>query len=63
MTSPEGPGQYEGLPSLSVSLSLFLSFSDQRDSLVGLQGLIALQELKQLMVALIAVSGAGGESR
>ncbi len=57
MTSPKGPGQYEGLPFLS------LYFSDQSDSLVGLQGLIALPELKQLTVALIAVSGAGGESR
>ncbi len=59
MTSPTGPGQYEGLPFLCLSLS----FSDQSDSLVGLQGLIALPELKQLTVALIAVSGAGGESR
>ncbi len=57
MTSPKGPGQYEGLPFLC------LSFSDQSDSLVGLRGLIALPELKQLTVALIAVSGAGGESR
>lgn len=57
MTSPKGPGQDEGLPSLSLSLS------DQSNSLVGLQSLIALPELKQLTVALIAVSGAGGGSR
>lgn len=55
MTSPKGPGQDEGLPSLSLP-----SFSDQSNSLVGLQGLIALPEMKQLTVALIAVSGAGG---
>ncbi|CAM4711574.1 unnamed protein product [Leuciscus chuanchicus] len=35
----------------------------QSNSLVGLQSLIALPELKQLTVALIAVSGAGGGSR
>jgi len=56
MTSPKGPGQDEGLASLSLSLSL----SDQSNGLVGLQSLIALPELKQLTVALIAVSGAGG---
>ncbi|KAK2876185.1 hypothetical protein Q8A67_020281 [Cirrhinus molitorella] len=49
----QGQAQYEGLPSLCLFLSL--SFSDQSDSLVGLQGLIALPELKQLTVAVIAV--------